>query len=669
MKLRQAQVQNFRSIVETKEVDLEERLTVLIGKNEQGKTTFLKALASFNSGYAYTPSDLPNHLRAFLEDSPRTEIPIVSLWFAPSPEDHAGLEVAFPDIGSVLTFKITKYFDGHYSYHSVAVDGTENSVEFTVPDVSKEVTDIQNSLEALRTKFVAHAARQPTFSANLSSAVSHLDAFLHADLTDSAQLDNLVNTLSTALTAVPGQDPPIQKDIAAYTTEIRTKTRSLKSALAQDATERFRDFLPTFVFHSTSLDKIPNEVSLAEFVKDPVKTSQGMANLCQAAGLTVQRINDLASSTDSDKRHAYEDHHKSYISGGLNEYWTQERYAVHFQFEKEKLSVSISDETYTRRIPPSERSDGFQWYLSFYSALLSTVSGSRPVVLLLDNPGLELHADGQRDIKKFLEEKLPWSTQVIYVTHSSAMIDPYRLEEVREVELLGQEQGSKVRRLMIKSGADSDLLEPVRSAIGASLINSLMFNEFNVLVEGAADKPILEGAFAAARKTASERIMVNGSIAESKELLPNFYERTKLPFVVYLDADSSGRALAQSLKNAGVPPAKIILLSDLIRRPNDFELEDILSDAFYRQAVVETYPERQLPDLPDGVGKRAKRYETLFKQSMGFDFSKHRVAVTVKKLLIEGKADPETNESVTTLTQKLLDSLQQQVHGDAKPGT
>jgi len=664
MKLKKAHICNFRSIVDVNDTDLEERLTVLIGKNEQGKTTFLKALASFDPNYSYVLSDLPNHLSTTLEDRPRAEVPIVTLWLSPTSEDHNKLKEILPDIASIDTFKITKFFDGHYTHSSIASDGTESKLQFALPDISKEVDAINRSIETLKGKLEGHATRQSTFTPYKSQADSLLDAFKKADFTDAAQLDNLMNTLSTALTAVPGQDQQIQNDIAASATEVRTTINALKPILARDLLGKFLDFIPRFVYHSTSLDKIPNEVSLGDFIKDPDKTSKGMANLCKAAGLSMQRIGELANTTDTNRRHVGEDHFTKNISGGINEFWTQESYKVHFQCEKDKLSISISDETYTWRIPPSERSDGFQWYLSFYSALLSTVSGPNPTVLLLDNPGLELHADGQRDIKKFLEEKLPWNTQIIYVTHSPAMIDAYQLEQVREVKLLGQEQGTKVRRLRIKSGGEFDLLEPVRSAIGASLVTSLMFNEFNILVEGAADKPILEGAFAATQKGLTEKIAINGSIAESKEWLPLFYERAKLPYVIYLDADSAGRSLAQSLETGGVPKGKISL-PDAIERGEDIELEDLFSDAFYHQAVSETYSEQQIPPLPTGSGKNTKRYETLFKQQLGFDFSKRRVAETVKKLLSEGKGDPQSIERVRQLTDKLLNVLRGQV--ETKP--
>lgn len=661
MKLKKAHICNFRSIVDIDNVDLEERLTVLIGKNEQGKTTFLKALASFEPAYTYLTSDLPNHLSTNLGECSKADIPIMTLWFSPTFEGHHKLKDILPDIASITTFKITKYYDGHYTYNSVGSNGTDTPIRFAPPDISKQVEAIARAVETLRDKLGAHVTRQPSFAPHKPQADSQLDAFKKADFTDATQVDNLVNTVSTALTAVPGQDQPIQDDIAAFANEIRAAIDTLKPILAQNLLAKFLEFIPQFVYHSTSIEKIPNEVNIADFIKDPEKTSKGMANLCRAAGLTMPRITELANTTDTNRRHVGEDQYTKNISGGINEYWMQENYEVQFQCEKDRLTVSISDETYTWRIPPSERSDGFQWYLSFYSAVLSTVSGPKPTVLLLDNPGLELHADGQRDIKKFLEEKLPWNTQIIYVTHSPAMIDAYQLEQVREVELLGKEQGTKIRKLRIKSGSESDLLEPVRSAIGASLVTSLMFNEFNILVEGASDKPILEGAFAATQKDAAKKIVINGSIAESKEWLPLIYERAKLPYVVYLDADSSGRDLVKSLTGADVPKEKIILLNEAVKRDGDFELEDIFSDDFYHKAVSETYPEQSIPQPPPGAGKRTKRYECLFKEQLDFDFTKRRVAVTIKKLLLENKADEESKKAVTELTEKLLKTLQAQV--------
>src|SRR2546427_7877068 len=91
MKLKKALVQTYRSIVDSGTVEIEEGVTVVIGKNEQGKTNFLRAIRAFNSDQNFSPGDLPNHLRPSLEDQRPEQIPVVTLWFSLDPLDKKRL--------------------------------------------------------------------------------------------------------------------------------------------------------------------------------------------------------------------------------------------------------------------------------------------------------------------------------------------------------------------------------------------------------------------------------------------------------------------------------------------------------------------------------------------------------------------------------------------------
>jgi len=671
MKLRQVKIENYRSIVDSGVVDIDERVTVIVGKNEQGKTNFLKALASFTPNRTYSPSDLPTHLRATLEDKNPAEIPIVTVWLGLEVLDKVKFEAVISDLKDIEIIKITRYFDGHYTYAGVKSDKNSIPITFASPDISPIVTEIKEQVETFKNKIAAHAQRLPAFNASKPQADSHIDTFATANFTDFAQIDNLIKTFTTALKGLPGQDQAIQGDIADLTKYLQGKHKIIQQKLETNSEHVFQSALPQLLFHSTTLDRIPNEVNVQDFIKDPVTTSKGMANLCGAAGLSIQKIQELANTKDASKVRSYEDHFQKWISGQINEFWTQETYNIHFDIRQDRLAVVISDGTYTNRIQPSERSDGFQWYLSFYSALQNEVSGTDSTILLLDNPGLELHADGQKDIKRFLEEKMPSVTQTIYVTHSPAMIDPYNLEQVREVELLKNAQGTKISKLRIKDSNDFDLLEPVRSAIGTSLVSSLMFNQFNVLVEGAADRPIIEAAFQLFLLEDYKKILVNGSIAEAGgNVLPLFYQRANLPYVIFLDADERGRRLASSLRESGVQEDKIISLSSIpgvSQQGKDFDLEDILSTAFYHRAVLETYLDKSVDPPSHSNGKRTKYYEGQYKTTHNLGFSKRRVAETVKHLLLDGKGDAETHDSLKRVSETLWNALKSQTtHKDKR---
>ena len=75
-----------------------------------------------------------------------------------------------------------------------------------------------------------------------------------------------------------------------------------------------------------------------------------------------------------------------------------------------------------------ERSRGFVWFFSFL-VLFSQVKKNfgKNVIILLDEPGLSLHAKAQGDLLRYVEEQLTPDHQVIYTTHSPFMIDSTNL--------------------------------------------------------------------------------------------------------------------------------------------------------------------------------------------------------------------------------------------------
>lgn len=665
MKLRRVRVQNYRSIVDSGTVNIEDCVTVLIGKNEQGKTTFLKALASAAPSATYTSADLPNHLQVELQEGKASELPVLTMWLEPDDGDLSPLQKSLDTTKAFEAIKLVKYFDAHRVYYLVGQDGAEEPLKFTKPDTTKEIQALKTIAQDLSGKLTAHAARLPTFQPNAAQAQSLIEQFLAANFSDASRLSNLIQTFSTGLASVPGQDAAVQQDISDANNSLVEALEQFEQKFAHNQTAAFEKLLPVFVYHSSTLDKIPDEVDVAEFITNSDKW-RGMANLCGVAGLSLQKIQELASNFGRDRRsvEAAEDHFTDNMSGAINEYWTQEKYRVSFRIDSSKMSVSISDGTYDRRIPPSDRSEGFQWYLSFYATLQNEVTKAGSTIFLLDNPGLELHADGQRDIKAYLEERLMPKAQIVYVTHSPAMIDPFQLEQVRKVELQPGMAGTKVSEIQIKEGTDFDLFDPVRMAIGASLATSLILNELNVLVEGAADKPILEGAFEKYQAASRHKILVNGSVSESKDdFLVRFYERAKVPYVVYVDADSKGREIAQRLRRS-IPADRIVELSSVIgKQSNDLEIEDLISSDVYYRAIKAEYPTLPIERTAGGQSKRTNQYEKMFKDNHWPGFAKRRIAARIKAMVFADDVDDETRENLKRLSAALLQALERQVDG------
>jgi hypothetical protein len=56
------------------------------------------------------------------------------------------------------------------------------------------------------------------------------------------------------------------------------------------------------------------------------------------------------------------------------------------------------------------------------------------IILLLDEPGLSLHARAQEDLLRYFEQELKGDHQVLYTTHSRFMVDVKHFERVRIVQ-------------------------------------------------------------------------------------------------------------------------------------------------------------------------------------------------------------------------------------------
>src|SRR6266540_3691055 len=125
------------------------------------------------------------------------------------------------------------------------------------------------------------------------------------------------------------------------------------------------------------------------------------------------------------------------------------------------LDIRIRDQRHRVTMNFGERSEGFVWFFSFVAAF-SEVRETDQLVVLLDEPGLGLHAAAQADLLRYIGERLAPRHQVVYTTHSPFMVDPTAPRRVRTVEDLDGE-GTKVRE---PSGAvHPDTLVPLRAAL------------------------------------------------------------------------------------------------------------------------------------------------------------------------------------------------------------
>jgi len=171
------------------------------------------------------------------------------------------------------------------------------------------------------------------------------------------------------------------------------------------------------------------------------------------------------------------------LTHNFHDFWQQSvggKNKIKIQFELEHYSSShgeksgkpyiefwIKDEG--ERLYPKQRSRGVRWFLSFYLELQASALGDdKPIVLLVDEPGVSLHARAQEDVLKVFED-ISDKIQIVYTTHSPHLVDVNKLHRVLAVQrddFENYRSATKIIDPVLLAAATPDTLTPIHSVMG-----------------------------------------------------------------------------------------------------------------------------------------------------------------------------------------------------------
>ena len=259
-----------------------------------------------------------------------------------------------------------------------------------------------------------------------------------------------------------------------------------------------------------------------------------------------------------------------------------------------------------------ERSGGFVWFFSFVAAF-SELRDSEGLILLLDEPGLGLHAAGQADLLRYLDEQLasghPAEHQVVYTTHSPFMVDANRPHRVRTVEDV-EGEGTRVRDGAGAASADTVL--PLSGALAVSLLEGLGAGPRSLLVGGVPDLVYLEVMSGYLREGGRRgldpawRVLPTGGLGGLPVLAALL--GAPLEAAVLLEV-GAGHPSIRALGDQGlVLPERLLALTELTGQ-SEAGLEDLFDDAFYLHLLAATGVEELDPDALAGEGSIVRRVE------------------------------------------------------------
>lgn len=300
-----------------------------------------------------------------------------------------------------------------------------------------------------------------------------------------------------------------------------------------------------------------------------------------------------------------------------------------------------------------DRSRGFKWFFSFYVTFAADTQGGSAAnaILLLDEPGLYLHARSQGDLLSHFEND--FKNQIIYTTHSPFMVPTSRLDTIRTVSI-GEDTGTTVTN---DPTGDARTLFPLQAALGYDLAQSLFVGPRNLIVEGVTDYWYLSAASSYLAElgvdSLGDRITLTPAGGAQKiSYMVALLTSEKLNVVALLDHEKEALATKRDLlKNKLLEDRNVIFVSEAFEdtAPVEADIEDLLDPSVYAALIRESYSKELSTTtltLNPNVPRIAVRYELALKEA-GISFYKTRPARLFLTRMGEAPKEMMTDESVS----------------------
>lgn len=622
MELKSFRVRNFRSINDSGEIDVS-RITALLGRNESGKSNVLRALHSLNpaDGFkALNPiKDFPRH-RKLSECNDST--PVVDSTWQLSEYEQRRLAEIWPAAEGVSEVTVSRrYGDKRYvgidaqeaAFDLAAVKAEVRKIDAAVKAKASKLTDdAKSKLERASDAFVAAIGTGATAVKWAESATPALAALRQAlavadtELTDAQ--DQKVVALEEIAEAIPGNE------------EAHTKARAW-------VVER----LPKFMYLE-DYPEIEGHQDIVKFLKRKGEGQQTPADinfekLCKVAGLSPEKLQELLQSNDQETRGQLANRAGAVVTTAIRKRWKDRELKVRFNLDAQHFDTLISDpnSVYDVEVNLDERSRGFQWFFAFYIVFAAdTEDGDADgAILLLDEPGLYLHARSQGDLLRHLEDD--FTNQIVYTTHSPFMVPTHQLDWVRTVNI-AEEEGTTVSN---DPNGDARTLFPLQAALGYDLAQSLFIGPNNLVVEGVTDFWILSAVSAylndQGKVGLDERLTVTpAGGAQKVHYMVALLTSEQLKVLVLFDEEKDAKATRDDLvKGKLIRSDSVVFASEAFEvPPAEADIEDILDPAVYEALVREAY-DKELKgkklELNSHIPRIARRFEAaLGSLSIGF---------------------------------------------------
>lgn len=443
MNLLSFRTERFRNILDSGTIEVDPRVTCLVGKNESGKTNILHALHALNPALNDRFFDQQQYPRWLQKEHQRSgefgaATPIAAT-FELTDQEAQEINACFGE--GVLLAK----------QWSLAVR-YDNTRHFTVD--------------------IDEAAACRAFESQYE---------LDADADELSQLTAHLEQLSSEKAVQAG----------------KALNRLFPESVLDSVSRHLSALMPRF-FHFDEYSELMGRTDIGPLLDALRTNSESVLDDSQRTALALLKLgfaSDDLVDPDYEKRSGEMEAVAADLTRQVQRYWHQNdhlRLKIDIEPTTDQhadgtlvqlLQLRVEDDRHFFTNNLDVRSSGFRWFISFLAAFKEFKS-DKSVIVLLDEPALALHARAQRDFLDFIEDTLGDSHQIVYTTHSPFMVDASHLERVRVVEDLGPEEGAKVSSRLVSR--DPDTLSPLEGILGFDIARQIFAGPDNLVLEGIA---------------------------------------------------------------------------------------------------------------------------------------------------------------------------------------
>lgn len=607
MKVEWVRIKDFRSIKDTGKLYIDSLLTVLAGKNESGKSNILRALEVFSTD------------EFSIEDYPEGESKEKS-----NPMIEVSFRVNLRDIENILP-KGKKHFpfyqEGNYNFvinKSLDIDKVYTYGAIQRYFINRELID----LIEVTNEYLLLVGENIYVNAPVKKRADSLYKMGRSFVEDFSKREDSIywlmeyrQNLHEMLAFIDVDDSKSKKVKKATEISFSPKILDQFFDLSKDIFEWYQDFeeklvIPKFrlleSFEKPLPDSLPlfneNEDIWAKYLQDNLEGNEGKSVLEMSNREIKRGLSRLSTETTSLFQNVYSQNRiKLELDLGINN----------------SVGIYVYDDEGTIEFLPSQRSKGFQWFLSFFFAI-NAVQRTGDVILL-DEPGPYLHPKAQNDILKALEI-LAQSDQIIFTTHSPYLINPNNLERVRLVTRDIQNNTVTENQIHASSVADQEVYTPIMTAIGLDLSKSFgAFGEHNIIVEGISDYYYLEGMKKHINYNEESGILrfIPSIGASQIDKLASLLIGWGVNFKVLLDNDNAGNKEKKELEQ------KLFLSEEqmvFVSNVSGFAIEDLFSREDFLKYIMPNLEiseeEKELNNSRLFKGKSKALFAKMFKEKL-----------------------------------------------------